>query len=151
MKRRYSLPALMLALFLVAGCGGEATGPDGITISDIAATWNASQLLFTDAVTLESEDPIADGGSGVLTIQSSGQFTFSIDFADGSSLSDSGSMEFDSENSDFLLVLFDGETVEEAFFFQLNGDAMSLNGVTEFDFDRDGTDEVAGLIAAFLR
>ena len=146
-----NLPVLLLALFPAGGCGGEATGPGGITISDIAATWNASQLLFTAIGTSASEDPIADGGSAVLMIQSSGQFTFSINFADGSSTSDSGSMEFDSENQDFLLVLFAGETVEEEFFFQLNGDAMSLNGITEFDFDRDGTDEVAALIAAFLR
>ncbi|MEE9207006.1 MAG: hypothetical protein V3U67_01330 [Gemmatimonadota bacterium] len=150
MKRR-TLPALWLALFAGAGCGGEATGPGGITISDIAATWNASQLLFTGISTSVQEDPIADGGSSVLTIQASGQFTFSIDFVDGSSLSDSGSLEFDSENQDFLLVLFDGETVAEAYFFQLNGNAMSLNGLTEFDFDRDGTDEAASLIAAFLR
>ncbi len=150
MKRR-TLPALWLALFVGAGCGGEATGPGGITISDIAATWNASQLLFTGISTSVQEDPIADGGSSVLTIQASGQFTFSIDFVDGSSLSDSGSLEFDSENQDFLLVLFDGETVAEAYFFQLNGNAMSLNGLTEFDFDRDGTDEAASLIAAFLR
>ena len=148
MNRRIA-PGIALALVVAAGCGGEATGPGGITISDIATTWNAAQLLFTGDGT--EEDPIADGGSAVLTIQSSGQFTFSIDFADGSSQSDSGTMEFDSENEDFLLVLFDGETVEQFFFFQLNGDVMSLNGLTEFDFDRDGTDEEASLIAAFLR
>lgn len=148
MNRRIS-PAVALSLFLSFGCGGDATGPEGISISDIATTWNAAQLLFTGDGT--QEDPIADGGSAVLTIQSSGQFTFSIDFADGSSQSDSGTMEFDSENEDFLLVLFDGETVEQFFFFQLNGDVMSLNGLTEFDFDRDGTDEEASLIAAFLR
>ncbi|MEN8145417.1 MAG: hypothetical protein ABFS14_10755 [Gemmatimonadota bacterium] len=153
--KRLTSPIFLLAVLVSASCGGDATGPGGISISDIAGTWNAASMVFAETGTTGLEvtvDPIADGGTAVLTIQSNGQFTLQADFPlDGSSSSSSGTMHFDEEDEDFLLLLFDGETVEDEFFFQLNGNAMSLNGVTEFDFDGDGVEEEAGLIAAFVR
>jgi hypothetical protein len=162
--RRLLLIPLLVALSLSA-CSDDddndgSTGPDLITIEDLAGTWAAT--LFR-AVSLD--DPaiafelIAAGGSMDVIVQSTGAFTGEIEVPDPDTgqlltIPIGGSFTLESQTeiyADFAVeippFLEDG-TVE----FEYDGNTLALHQeVTTFDFDNDGVDDPATFDATLVR
>jgi len=163
MKLQRSVSFFIMAGVFVAvtGCtdGGTPTGPGGITLEDLADTWNATQFEFSQAdggPDLGSFDVVAEGGSVTLEIQSNGRFTLTTVNPDDSFQSQSGELGFDSEEEDFLLVIFDDEPDDELEFFFLieNDDSFRLidsTGEAEFDLNGDGVLDRARINSTWVR
>ena len=141
--------AAALAGALALGCGGdEGTGPGGITIADLAGTWDATTATFEGVVGSGFVDVIADGGSVTLTITGDGRFTFVLTLPGESPETASGTMHFE---EDALVMTFDDDPSDAVFFiFFLSDDTLTLAGEDEFDFD-DGVDEPAILTLVLQR
>lgn len=152
-----SLVGRLIIPVLLTACGGDGvpTGPQGTTLASLAGTWNATEFRFepVSGAAIEFE-LIGLGGSATLTIQSDGRFTLRTTSPEGQSETEGGSLGFDPEVEDFLLVQFDGESEPVEFFFQLNGNTMRLSdtvGQGEFDFDGDGVDDPARVTLTLVR
>ncbi len=141
--------AAALAGALALGCGDEGTGPGGITIADLAGTWDATTATFEGVVGSGFVDVIADGGSVTLTITGDGRFTFLLTLPGESPETTSGTMHFE---EDFLVMTFDDDPSDPVFFiFFFSDDTLTLAGEDEFDFDDDGVDEPAILTLVLQR
>ena len=142
--------AAALAGALALGCGGdEGTGPGGITIADLAGTWDATTATFVEVVGSGFVDVIADGGSVTLTITGDGRFTFVLTLPGESPETASGTMHFE---EDALVMTFDDDPSDPVFFiFFFSDDTLTLSGEDEFDFDDDGVDEPAILTLVLQR
>jgi len=165
--RKHSIYRLAVLLVMgglfasVVGCkdGGTPTGPDGITLEDLADTWNATQFEFSQAgegPALEPFDVVAEGGSVTLEIQSNGRFTLTTVDPEGSSEIQTGKLGFDLDAEDFLLVVFDDEPDDELEFFFLivNNNSFRLvdsTGEGEFDLDGDGVLDPARINSTWVR
>jgi hypothetical protein len=137
---RFAFAAALGALALSCG-GDEGTGPGGITIADLAGTWDATTATFEGVVGSGFVDLIADGGSVTLTITGDGRFTFVLTLPGESPETASGTMHFE---EDFLVMTFDDDPSDPVFFiFFFSDDTLTLAGEDEFDFDDDGVDEPA--------
>lgn len=105
--------AAALAGALALGCGGdEGTGPGGITIADLAGTWDATTATFEGVDGSGFVDVIADGGSVTLTITGDGRFTFVLTLPGESPETASGTMHFE---EDFLVMTFDDDPSDPVF------------------------------------
>jgi hypothetical protein len=146
MRRAPVISVILLVTMLGVGCGDSSSGPGGgVTIDDIAGTWNANTFVFTNRLnTSERFDLIADGGSANLTIDPSGPYSLvalnpagSADVTTGFAVVERG----------FLLVTDDARPgVTIAFAVNLSGGTLVL--VTDeatFDFDDDGNLDPATL------
>ena len=152
---------LLIAGGALTGCSGNGTpaGPNGITLEDLADTWNATHFEFSQAEAgpgLPTFDVVAEGGSVTLEVQSNGRFMLATVYPDGSTESQSGKLGFDSEEEDFLLVVFDDESDDELeFFFVIeNDDSFRLidnTGEGEFDLDGDGVPDRARINSTWVR
>ena len=133
-------------------------GPD-FSISELAGTWNATEITFSFSGTGTVPNPsvyriVAEGGSGVLTVQSNGRFTMNITPSGASTESFSGTMYF--EDGEFFAIQFDDDPPNDPTYFgaTLSGNMFSLNGgpdTAEWDFDGDGNDEPAGVNLQFIK
>ncbi len=143
------------ALFFVASCdSGSGNGSDPKTdcgpsycISDLAGTWNATELAFSACSGEGFVDVIAEGGSATLVVQSNGRFTLTISDPGGSE-SFTGKMYF--EDSLYFAIQFDDDPPDDPTYFgdTLSGNTFRLIGgpeTAEFDFDDDGNDECASV------
>lgn len=154
-----ALPALALLLGSTGcGSGDEPTGPDGLTLADLAGRWTATVFEFSPAggAPFDAVDLVAEGSTVVLEIEAAGRFVLTTtDPQDGAEVQ-SGVLRFDSEAEDFLLVTFDDEPGDESeFFFMREGpDSFRLidsTGEGTFDFDGDGVEEVARINSTWVR
>jgi len=136
----------------VAACGdGTSTvGPGGVTIASLAGNWTATSIEWATLTGSARFDLIADGGSGTLVIQTDGRFTLTTIESGGLTEVTTGSLVFNTQEEDFLVVRADGEPEEEFLFF-LSGNMMSLRGDDTFDFDDDGVEEPATIDLMFTR
>jgi|GEM_PF-1286639 len=141
----------MLALACGGGDGLTDVGPNGIRISDLAGTWNATVLHYFGLGPSSDVRIVANGGSGTLVLQADGRFTFTTVILGEAPQVTTGKVAFDAEAEDFLQVLADGETEADEFFFQFDGTTMRLDGETDFDFDKDGVPDPAQAEFAFVR
>ena len=65
-----------LALILIAGCGDDATGVDA---DDIAGTWTATAIVFTQtAAPMTVVDIVDEGASLTLLLGADGSYTFTF-------------------------------------------------------------------------
>jgi len=144
----------------VSGCsGGTPTGPEGITLDDLAGTWNATEFVYGQQAlgpAVPDFDLIAEGGSATLVIQSNGRFTLTTVDPGGVRESRSGTLAFDFEEEDFLLVVFDDEPEDELefFFIVLNDNSFRLSDTTgegELDLDGDGVEEQVRINSTWVR
>ena len=159
MKGKFLLLKTMAVffIFLVTGCdSGNGTDPQtdcgpSYCISDLAGTWNATQLTFSACSGEGFFDLIAEGGSATIAIQSSGRFTLNVTYPDGSEVF-GGKMYF--EDSQWYAIQFDDDPPDDPTYFgdTLTGNTFRLIGgpeTAEFDFDDDGTDECASVSLTF--
>lgn len=145
---------LALVAFVFPACSdddptgpGSTTGPGGVTISDLAGTWNATSFTFTPAAGGTAFDLIGQGGSLVLGIQANGDITIAQTEPGGAPEVLNGTMLFDPTDVNFILLQIDGETGTDRLRITLTGTtAMTLfEADSEFDFDDNGTDDPATL------
>jgi len=149
--------ALLLTL---AGCGGGGTptGPEGVGLADLAGGWTATVFEFSQdsGPAFPPFDLVAEGFSVTLDIESNGRFVLATTSPQGVSESDPGTLSFDPEAEDFMLVTFDDEPGDESefFFVIVSEDSFRLidnTGEGEFDFDGDGVDERARINSTWVR
>jgi hypothetical protein len=157
-------PLALLFTFLLLACSSDDDdeqldqGPD-FAISELAGTWNATEITFSYSGSGIVPDPsfyqiVADGGSGVLTVQSSGRFTLAVTPNGEATESFGGRMYF--EDGEFFAIQFDDDPPDDPTYFGavLNGNTFSLNGgpdTAEWDFDGDGNDEPASVDLTFVK
>ena len=156
--------SLFLALFVLA-CSSDDDedaqldqGPD-FAISALAGTWNATEITFSYSGTGTVPDPsfyqvVAEGGTGVLTVQSNGRFTLEVTPNGQATESFGGRMYF--EDGEFFAIQFDDDPPNDPTYFgaTLSGNTFSLNGgpdTAEWDFDDDGNDEPASVNLVFVK
>lgn len=144
---RKALPLLFLGAFLFAACGDDddGTGPDGVTVADLAGSWTATQLQFTSTEGLGSVDIIQDlGGSFVLQIQSDGSFTADVNVPQMGSFELPGSVTISGST---LTVDFAQDVPPFNDFsadFTLSGNQLTLDvSDADFDFNQDGQEDPA--------
>jgi hypothetical protein len=133
----------ILAAVVVAGavaCGDST----GITPEDLAGTWEATEMVFTNqANTSESVDLIELGASLTVTVNASGTVSTVFDDGQGGTDSDSGTMSVDGST-----ITIGSDTYEA----DRSGDELTLTDATsEFDFDEDGSDDAATLVIRLVR
>ncbi len=166
MKTLARLLLLIAPLFLLAtACSSDDDedakvdeGPE-FAISDLQGTWNATRITFSYSGQPPIPDPsfyevIGEGGTGVLTVQSSGRFTLTVTPAGAGAESFSGRMYF--ENGQFFSIQFDDDPPDDPTYFgaTLSGNTFELNGgpdTAEWDFDDDGNDEPASVSLSFTK
>jgi len=145
------LTVMAVVLLIGSACGGDDEVPltgTKYSISDITGSWTAtSALIFnlTAGVQPATVDVVGEGGSLMLSVQSNGRFILTIkrpSRADGIS---AGDMGFDDE---WLAVSFDDAPGDYSYMFiemDENRNNMTIRGETEYDFDVDGTEELASI------
>ena len=154
----------LLFAFLILSCSSDDEdvqadqGPD-FAISELAGTWNATEITFVFSGSGTVPNPstyqiVAEGGSGVLTVQSNGRFTMNITPFGQPTESFGGTMYF--EDGEFFAIQFDDDPPNDPTYFgvTLSGNMFSLNGgpdTAEWDFDGDGNDEPASVNLQFIR
>ncbi|MDH3796592.1 MAG: hypothetical protein OER83_06950 [Flavobacteriaceae bacterium] len=159
----WRIASIFLALFVLA-CSSDDNdeqvdqGPD-FAISELAGTWNATEITFSYSGTGNVPDPsfyqvVAEGGSGVLTVQSSGRFTLAVTPIGEATETFGGRMYF--EDGEFFAIQFDDDPPDDPTYFgaTLSGNTFSLNGgpdTAEWDFDGDGNDEPASVSLVFVK
>lgn len=150
---------LTLVAFVFPACSdddptgpGSDTGPGGVTISDLAGTWNATSFIFTPAAGGAGVDLIGQGGSLEFEVQASGTVTITQTEPGGPTTSESGSIGFDTNDVDFLLLQVDGDSEVVAFLFTLVGSTMTLfEADSPFDFDDNGSEDPASLTIVLVK
>lgn len=152
--------AVALPLLAVAGCGGgdDPTGPDGLTVGDLAGRWTATVFEFSPAggEAFPAVDLVAGGSTVVLEIEPDGRFVLTTTGPQGGAEVQPGRLRFDEEAEDFLLVTFDDDPGDgsEFFFARVGPDSFRLvdsTGEGGFDFDGDGAEEVARINSSWVR
>ena len=147
------MPSILVGLlFIMTSCdGGDDEVPlvgTKYSISDIMGNWNASAATIANLSGGQPAfvDIIGEGGTLSLSIQSNGRFSLTIERPGRSDETFTGDMGFDEE---WLAVRFDGDAADDYayMFIELNAakDFMIIRGDSEYDFDEDGTDELASI------
>lgn len=128
------------ALVAAVACGDST----GITAEDLAGTWEATEIVFTNqANTSESVDLVDLGASLTVTVEASGTVTAVFDDGQGGTDSDSGTLGVDGST-----LTIGGDTFEA----DRSGDQLTLTDATsEYDFDDDGSDDPATLVIRLVR
>lgn len=160
MTRVHGSLAVAVTVGLVAGCG-DPTGDDGPTLADLAGTWNASQMLWTEKVIgkRRSFNFIESGGAIALSIDSDGSVsglgtsirTGSFTLTGRISVRRRGTLAADlharNGTSGAPALLLPRE-----FAFTLFGGTLTLSNLaTAFDFALDGSPEDATLVIVLRR
>ncbi len=136
--RRNALVAGAAAVLLLA-CA-EATG---VTIADLVGTWNATKLEFTNkANPAQKVDVVPLGAQLRIVVEASGRAIATFSFQGQSSV-DTSQIAI---RGDTLVV--DGRRL----LFTLSGNTLTMTDDNEsFDFNQDGAEEAATLLAVLLR
>ncbi|NIR46649.1 MAG: hypothetical protein GWN99_19775 [Gemmatimonadetes bacterium] len=142
--------AVLLAVALLAACGGDSTGPQQVdSIDDLAGTWSVTTWEYSLATdTTQKTDWVATQAlNGTLHIQSSGDFASLIEFPWGFGR-DYGEMRVEDGT-----IYWNGQNDEEFVPFQLVGDVLTARWPEQefVDVDRDGQPEDAWLRMVFRR
>ena len=149
--------------FLLLSCSGDDsdegtitdTGPD-FTISELAGSWEATQLVFTpgDANSpFEQANIIAEGGSSSMVVQSSGSFSLTINPVDREAYVVTGKMFFE-DNKWFSIEYSDSPGDWETYGATLTSTTFTMNGgpnSAEYDFDNNGTSEITSVYMVMVR
>ena len=133
--------AVGIGALLIGGCGDST----GLTVQELTGTWNATQYLYTNpANTSQAVDIVtAQGASFAMTVASDS--TVSTLFDDGQVGSSSDSGTFDASGAALTLG-------SNTFNTSRSGDQLTLvDDTNAYDFDSDGSDELATLTITMLR
>ncbi len=145
------LTVITVVLLMGSACGDDDEVPltgTKYSISDITGSWTATNaFIFSLAAGAQpaTVDIVGEGGSLMLSIQSSGRFTLTIKRPSRADEISTGDMGFDDE---WLAVSFDDAPGDYSYMFielDENRSNMTIRGETEYDFDEDGTEELASI------
>jgi hypothetical protein len=134
--------ALAVLVVVLSACGDKDTvvAPDP-SMAPLVGDWTATALVVTSVANPDVEvDIIALGAAFSLNIQPSGQYTAILLYA-GQSQTEIGKMSV-SGNVLTLTTSYPEVTTSTAI-FALQGDQLTMDADTEFDFNLDGTSEPA--------
>ncbi len=134
--------------------GNELVKDGKYDISELAGTWNATKAQFS--VSSTSVDVVEDGGTAVMTVQTSGRFTLTIDPADRTAYTVSGEFFWEKwEGTYYLAIVWADEPNDwDTYGDQYDGTTLSFNGgadTGEYDFDNDGDMESCTIHFIFER
>ena len=146
MKLRH-LTISTLALILMTGCG-DATG---VEPDDLAGTWTASSVIFTEiAAPNATVDIVATESAAVsLVLRADSTYTLTITVPPEAADIESGTYEV---LGTVLTLSQTGEGSPEPFTIARDGDTMTLTDTDEeFDFNDDQTETPATLVITLTR
>lgn len=128
------------------------TGP--FEISELAGNWQATQAQFSSSST--SVDVVADGGTVILSIQSNGRFTMTIDPMNRPAYAVKGEMFWEEWQGTFYFAIrWDDEPDDwDTYGHTYDGSKLTLNGGPDsgdYDFNNDGTSESCSIHFTFER
>ncbi|WP_297795064.1 hypothetical protein [uncultured Eudoraea sp.] len=123
-------------------------------INELAGNWEATSATFSDGNLFVNIIEI--GGSATMTVQSSGNFTLTIDPPDRPAYTTSGEMFWEEFEGQYYFAIewanYPGDW--DTYGATLNATTFTLNGgfdSGEYDFDNDGTFETASISFTFIR
>ncbi len=150
-KRRRKGGWLAFAALLAMGCGGNSTGPDQAPdLLPFVGSWRATSLIVTSkANPAVHPDLVQEGAQFDLDVQPSGQYTAILTYS-GQASTEIG-MASVSGNIVTLARTFPPPPQTTTATYTLQGDLLTLEGDTEFDFNLDGTPEDARTRTTLLR
>jgi hypothetical protein len=124
-------------------CGG-GDGGNGPGASEIEGTWNATKMLFVSKTApQQSVDLIALGATGVLVLDPSKAFSFTLTPPGGPAEVQTGTWKL---SGTVLTVTPTGAAFNWQFNITLTATTLKLAGAdVDYDFNDDGTDEPAKL------
>ena len=123
-------------------------------ISELAGTWDATKAQFS--VNTVSVDVVEDGGTALMSVQSNGRFTLTINPTDRDSYTVSGEMFWEAwmQTFYFAIVWDDDPGDWDTYGHTYDGTTLSFNGgadTGEYDFDNDGDMESCSVHFIFDR
>ena len=128
--------------------GGLACS-DSVAPAEVVGTWNATSVVFTSVASpsTNSGNLILQGFSLSITFGADGSASLTSDDGSGPS-TDTGTFAISGSN---LTLTLNGDTSTGT--IELNGDTLTVRIITgaEFDFNGDGTDEVATVVVVLTR
>jgi hypothetical protein len=134
-----------LALILIAGCGDDATGVDA---DDIAGTWTATAIVFTQtAAPMTVVDIVDEGASLTLLLGADGSYTFTFTSPDENEV-ETGTY---SVSGSTITLTETGSTQIETFEISRDENTMTLTDDDMFEFDEQEGDEPATLVITLTR
>jgi hypothetical protein len=144
--KRLAFGALAITVIATIGCSDTT----GVSVEDLTGTWLATQFTFTNpANAAESFDLIAAGGTLSLTVDATGDYTAT--FVEPGSAPDvtTGTI---SVEGDIVTISESGQGSPTPYAASRSGDTLTLTtDEEEYDFDDDGTDDLASLRIVFSR
>ena len=135
-----------LALILIAGCGDDATGVDA---DDIAGTWTATAIVFTQtAAPMTVVDIVDEGASLTLLLGADGSYTFTFTSPDENEV-ETGTY---SVSGSTITLTETGSTQIETFEISRDENTMTLTDDDDmFEFDEQAGEEAAGVVITLTR
>jgi hypothetical protein len=134
-----SLP-LLLAFALILGCSDDGTGPKK-ELEPLVGGWKASALVMTNrANPLISLDLVEMGASFTLSVLATGQYSASLTTF-GATNTEVGTVTVSGNQVTISPASPEGPPLVAVWSFQ--GEALVLDGESEFDFNQDGATEPA--------
>jgi len=123
-------------------------------ISELTGTWEATKAQFS--VNTVSVDVVEDGGTALISVQSNGRFTLTLDPIDQIAYSVSGEMFWEEwqQTFNFAIVWDDDPDDWDTYGHTFDGTTLTLNGGTdtgEYDFNNDGVMEACSAHFIFVR
>ena len=110
-------------------------------ISELTGTWDATKAQFS--VSTNSIDVVEDGGTALMSVQSNGRFTLTLNPVDRNAYTVSGEMFWEEwQQTFYFAIVWDDDPDDwDTYGHTYDGTTLSLNGGTdtgEYDFDNDG-------------
>jgi hypothetical protein len=123
-------------------------------ISELQGTWEATKAQFS--VNTTSVDVVDDGGTALMSVQSNGRFTLTLDPIDRNAYTVSGEMFWEEwqQTYYFAIVWDDDQDDWDTYGHTFDGTTLSLNGganTGEYDFNNDGDMEACSAHFIFVR
>ena len=143
-----------LALILMTACGDNGTGDEP---DDLVGTWTSTALVFTSTAdpTLSVDVVAVDGAAATLVLAADATYTFIFTLPSGG---DPHSPEEPAENEAGTYTVTGNnlnltQTGATTYTMEMsrNGDTMTLTLPDTWDFNGDGVEEPATLVATLTR
>jgi len=134
LRSRITTAVALAAALATAGCGSDSVGPGEFEIDDLVGSWTITRFEYQADSGDETYDLIDNGLSGTAVVQSSGDYTFTVQQTGLPAITTTGRFTIVNGN------VVDTETggTPETLDIQRDGDKITITSETEtFDFDDD--------------
>lgn len=158
--KKYAHILLILVIPLFFSCSSSDDDLDVLTkdgrfpISELAGTYAATKAQFS--VSSTSVDVVEAGGTARMSVQSSGDFSLTLDPVDRQAYNVRGEMFWEEwEGTYYFAIQWEGEPDDwDTYGETWNGTTFTLSGGTgtgEYDFDNDGDMEACSVNFIFVK